>query len=171
MKKLVLKLTGSHREALDRLFDTLSSALAKVTDDLACGTTSSDGGSESMVVEDLSEVAKAWLGAKLERPTLENEKRAAEIVETYERIKTAQLERQLLEIEKQAKMLELENATLSLNERRIASGLKWLGCLKSVLTEDDDGNLTLLLSDDHSKSASDGELAHATSSSDLSSNI
>lgn len=131
-----ITLTGKNEEQWSKLFDKLTdivtSAVSKVTPE--------DVEDESVreYVAAISDISKSWASAKIERPTLENEKLIAETLNLFEDLK---LKRE------QNRKLKLENDSLELDllEKRLAMALRMLNFLHNKFVRNESGELTLLL--------------------------
>jgi hypothetical protein len=132
-----LELTGRTAAAWDAVFDRLTESVNRAVDALSGDAETADGGKESELVSALAEITKGWAKAKLERPSLENERIIAEIAEAYERAK-------LLKAQRHHQEIENEQARIALLDRKLGTALKWLG-LKTHLVKDEHGNTTLVV--------------------------
>jgi hypothetical protein len=138
---LRIELSGRHAAAWNLLFERLTQsverALQALTDSESAGETQVD----TTVLAALAEITKGWTKAKLERPSLDNEKVIADIIEAYERAK-------LIRSQREHQDLRNEQERLVLFENRLIMTLKWLRFLNHHMVKDDAGNCTLLLSNE-----------------------
>jgi hypothetical protein len=135
-----IDLAGRNGEAWDQVFQTL-------TDVIVAGVTRISPSEEvtersAIFTAHIAALSKKWLQAKVERPSLENEKLVAEIAGLFEdgKLKRAQVEK--LEIEN-------ESARLDLLEKRVMMAVRLLGFLNNHITREPDGNLVLILTNDN----------------------
>lgn len=133
-----LELTGKQAEAWNRVFDTLAGVVVRAVEHLIPDDGAEKKEQARQMTEDLAEITKGWAKAKIERPTLENEKIIADITAKFEEAKLTRAKREQVEVETQKKRLELW-------EQRVAMALRWLGFLGHHIIRGEDGSVTVVL--------------------------
>ena len=130
------ELTGKNAEVWNRMYETLTSV---VIDGMSSFAPMDDSEREStcQLLMDLAGITGGWAKAKLERPSLENEKLIAEIAEKFEDLKLKQAQRKTIELENESKRLDLM-------VKRVETAIKLLGMLNSCF-HFENGKLTLIL--------------------------
>lgn len=136
-----IELGGQSSEAWDRVFKKFTNVVEAAVDGLMADSPDGTRGQAREFARDIADIANGWVRAKLERPEIENEAKLAEIAERFERIKMLQIRRELAEV-------ELAEKRLDFWEKRITKALKWIGIFTKCVVRDEDGNLTLVLTNE-----------------------
>jgi hypothetical protein len=135
-----IELTGKNGESWNRVFETLTGIVTNAVTAIAPTDTPTQMAAEQFVA-DIGEISKNWLKAKVERPSLENEKLFAEIVGLFEEAKLKKSQRERQEIEN-------ESMKLDLMAKRLTMAIKLLGFLQNHCTRDINGNMTLVFTNE-----------------------
>lgn len=133
-----IDVTGKSSETWSRIFESLSATIGRAVESIA-GAIPDDAKREAVnLTRELAEATRGWAKAKLEKPVLDNELKIAEIAQRLEEIKLAQVKREIVEVELDEKRLELW-------EKRLAMAMKWLSFMNRSVTRDENGNMTLVM--------------------------
>jgi len=135
---LRIELTGKNAEAWNRVFGSLTGLLESAVRKVCCRINPDAEGEAASLATDIAEITKSWVRAKLENPSIENESKLAEIAERFERMK-------LLQIDQKRGMVALEKEKLELFEKQVQTALRLLKVLHSCVVRDEQGNVTVLL--------------------------
>jgi|GEM_PF-4777962 len=147
-EKLNLTIKGFSNKRFDDVYDLLTSALGEVINELYGNCSSESREGARSFVTDLVNTPKDMLRARLQRPVVECENLEADTSLKIESARMTQVERKIAEVRLQEAELELEEKRLDYTIQRISKLLKFLGFLQTRLEIDDDGNCTLLLTND-----------------------
>lgn len=134
-------LTGKDSEAWNRVFASLTEAVEKAVTHLSDSGDGSADDKTNGLISDIAEITKTWVRSKMERPAIENQLKLAEIAARFEEIKTARVNREIAEV-------ELDRKKLELCEKRLETALKMLTFFNNYTVRDDDGNVTLVLTNE-----------------------
>jgi hypothetical protein len=146
MSELIrIELTGKHADICNRVFQTVTNVIEQAVNNLMPDADAETKDRAKQLTADLAEITKDWLQAKLQRPTLENERTIAEIAAKYEELKTSEAQRRKVEVETEIKVVELEERRLALWDHRLSVALKWLGFLQNHVVRGEDGSVCLVL--------------------------
>lgn len=145
---LRIELAGKNADAWNRVFSNLTRALENAIEQLAPDATDSDRKVAKELTADIAEITKGWMKARLERPTLENERILADIAARFEELKLAQSQRNKIEAETEAIRIENERKKLTLIEEQISTALRVLGMLQRHIVRNADGSVILLLTNE-----------------------
>jgi hypothetical protein len=98
-------------------------------------------------LSDAAEISKGWLKAKIDKPSIDNEKVIAETYNLFEDLKTKQTKRIGEEIANEKGRIANESARLDLAIKRVKTAIVLLGLMQKhfVLR---DGELTLVLTNE-----------------------
>src|SRR4029450_2097611 len=94
------------------------------------------------LIEDIADITKGWLKAKIERPALDNERIIAEVINLFEDAKIKRAQRQKLEIEN-------ESAQFDLLVKKVETAFKLLGMLSNSFIHDGNDKLTLIITNEN----------------------
>lgn len=142
MSKLIrIEFGGKNDEAWNRVFEKFTKVVERTVDGLIDDAPNKTKSEVKELAQNIADITKGWVKAKLEKPEIDNEVKLVEIAERFEKIKMLQVQRELAEV-------ELANKRLELMEKRIVQALKWLGFFMQHAVRDKEGNLTILLSNE-----------------------
>lgn len=133
-----IELTGKRSKAWNRVFDTLTGVVEKAVEQLAPHVEEGTRRKINDLTHDLAEVTKGFVKAKMERPTLENERILVDIAAKFEELKLTRANRKRVEMETEIRRLDLW-------EKRMALAIKWLGFLSQRIVHTEEGGVVLVL--------------------------
>lgn len=140
-----LELSGRQADAWNRVFGALAGVIENAIDRLAANVEPEARETAKNLSRDVAEIAKSFVKAKLERPTLENESTVADIALKFEQLKLLQANREQVEVETKIRKVRLDKERLEFFERQLTVAIKWLGFLQRHIVSDNDGSVTLVL--------------------------
>lgn len=141
-----LDITGKQADAWNRAFGSFADVIERAVEHLAPNMDEPQRQHVHDLTQDIADITKNYIKAKLECPALENELKLAKIAAKFEELKTKQAERKQIEVDTEIKQVTLEKERLDLWDRRLVLAFKWLGFLENHVVRSPDGTVTLILS-------------------------
>jgi len=146
---LRIQLTGKSADTWDRIFEKLVGVIETAVDGVMPTLNEESRDNIQEFVQDVAEVSKGYIKARMEKPSLENELKIAQITKAFEESKLIRAQADNVAIDTKNKVLSHERGQLELLNQRIEMALKWLGFLSAHVHRDKDGNAYLVLTNQH----------------------
>ncbi|MCP4581491.1 MAG: hypothetical protein GY839_07710 [candidate division Zixibacteria bacterium] len=109
-----VELSGKQSEAWNRMFDSFTSVIEKAVEQLAPNMGEDKRAKVKDDINDICEITKNFLQAKIEKPVLENEMIIADIAKKFEELKLIKANRKKIEAETEILEVNLEKQRLDL---------------------------------------------------------